>query len=68
MNPSTCTVSLKKIHLLLQSLVEGHLYFIFCCNFHFLHSILSNCFCCKLGLCATKFEAECTYHISSDDV
>jgi hypothetical protein len=38
MNPSTRSASLKKIHLFLQSLVEGQFFilFIFQCKFHFI--------------------------------
>jgi len=54
MNPSTHSASLKKIHLLLQSLVEGHFFILFIVQLklHFVDLFFSN----------SSFGADCTSH------
>jgi len=64
MNSSTHSASLKKIHLFLQSLVEGHSFilFIFQSKFHFVDLFFSNSCCREWRPCAIKFGAGCTCH------
>ena len=52
MNPSTCSRSLKKVHLFLQSLVECHFYFVYVSNFRILDLFFSSssAVLCKLEL------------------
>ena len=64
MNPSTHSASLKKIHLFLQSLVEGHFYFIkFSVFVSFCRLFFSNSSCCEWRPCAIKFGASSTCHV-----
>jgi hypothetical protein len=51
MNPSTHSTSLKKIHLFLQSSVEGYFLFYFPSKFHFLDLFFSDGSCCERRLC-----------------
>jgi hypothetical protein len=68
MNPSTHSASLKKIHLYLQSIVEGHFYFIYFSVFvSFWDLFFSNSFCFEWRPCAIKCDASYTCHFSSSD-